>query len=423
MTERHEHRSKLILALEDGRAFFGYAVQPRGATEVATLWPLQAQGELVFCTGMTGYQEVCSDPSYRGQIVVLTYPLIDNYGINTADVESTRPWLHALIVREYCERPSNWRANDQLANWLAKYNIPICEGIDTRSLTRHLRSHGAKRAILAPPDPAALPAENGDAGAWLRGQVPGAAEEAARLASQARQVPPLEEQALVSQVSAPEYERYDPAVWAPFPEPRHASRPYRVVLIDCGVKHNIPRSLARRGLEVIVVPYDTTAEQIQALKPDGVVLGNGPGDPDGDPSLKPTIETVRRLIEGPVKQRHMPLTAVCLGHQVLGLAIGGKTSRLKFGHRGANHPVKDLRTGRVYITSQNHGFQVDGDSIPRESGFEVSHVNLNDGSVEGLSHRELPVFTVQYHPEASPGPQDNQYLFDRFVDELEALAK
>jgi carbamoyl-phosphate synthase small subunit len=195
------------------------------------------------------------------------------------------------------------------------------------------------------------------------------------------------------------------------------------VLIDCGVKHNIARSLARRGLETIVVPFDTSAEEIAALNPDGVVLGNGPGDPDGDPSLKPTIETIRRLIAGPVQQRGMPLTAVCLGHQALSLAIGAKTSRLKFGHRGANHPVKDLRTGRVYITSQNHGFQVDGDSIPPESGFEVSHVNLNDGSVEGLAHKTLPVFTVQYHPEASPGPQDNQYLFDRFVDELEANAR
>ncbi len=417
-------KQKLILALEDGKIFYGYAVQPTNLNPESRIQnpkSLEAEGELVFCTAMTGYQEVCSDPSYRGQIVVLTYPLIDNYGVNAADVESTRPWLHALIVREHCAQPSNWRANDQLVNWLARYGIPICEGIDTRALTRHLRSFGAKRAVLAPPsNSSGLPPENGDAGAWLRGRVPGAAEEGARLVARARQVPRLEEQALVAQVSGPEYERFDPAVWAPFPEPRHASKPYRVVLIDCGVKHNIPRSLARRGLNVTIVPYDATAEEIGELQPDGVVLGNGPGDPDGDPSLKPAIETVRRLIEGPVKQRGMPLTAVCLGHQVLGLAIGAKTSRLKFGHRGANHPVKDLRTGRVYITSQNHGFQVDADTIPAGSGFHVSHVNLNDGSVEGLAHAELPVFTVQYHPEASPGPQDNQYLFDRFVDELEA---
>jgi carbamoyl-phosphate synthase small subunit len=384
---------------------------------------LHAEGELVFCTAMTGYQEVCSDPSYRGQIVVLTYPLIDNYGVNAQDVESTRPWLHALIVREYCARPSNWRATGQLSDWLRRHNIPVCEGVDTRALTRHLRTHGAKRAVLAPPAHGALPRENGDPGAWLRGQVPGTVAEVARLAQRARALPRLEEQALVAQVSAPEYEQYDPTVWAPFPEPKRASKPYRVVVIDCGVKHNIPRSLARRGLETIVVPYDTTAEEIAALNPDGVVLGNGPGDPDGDPSLKATVETVRRLIEGPVRQRQMPLTAVCLGHQVLGLAIGGTTRRLKFGHRGANHPVKDVRTGRVYITSQNHGFQVDGDSIPPESGFEVTHVNLNDGSVEGLAHRTLPVFTVQYHPEASPGPQDNQYLFDRFVDALETRSR
>lgn len=403
-------KHKLILALEDGRAFFGYAVGE----------PHEAEGELVFCTAMTGYQEVCSDPSYRGQLVVLTYPMIDNYGINTQDLESTRPWLHALIVREHWPEPSNWRASAQLAEWLAAYQIPICEGVDTRALTRHLRTHGAKRAVLAPPRAAALPPENGDEAAWLRGDLPGTEGEVARLVERARQVIPLEEQALVAQVSAPEYERYDAQAWGPFPPPRRASRRYRVAVIDCGIKHNIPRSLARRGLEPVLVPYNATVEEILALDPDGVVIGNGPGDPDGDPSLKPTIATLRQLLEGPVRQRGLPLTAVCLGHQVLGLAIGARTSRLKFGHRGANHPVKELRTGRVYITSQNHGFQVDAQSIPPESGFEVSHINLNDGSVEGLAHRELPVFTVQYHPEASPGPQDNQYLFDRFVDALEA---
>ncbi len=372
-------RQRLILALEDGRAFFGFSVGK----------PLEAEGELVFCTGMTGYQELCTDPSYRGQIVVLTYPLIDNYGINRDDFESTRPWLHGLIVREYCTQPSNWRANGQLAEWLAEHEIPVAEGFDTRALTRHLRTHGALRAVLAAPRLDALPVDDVDAGAWIQGRTPGIDKEVARLAS----------------------------------EPRKAAKAYRVVLIDCGVKHNIARSLARRGLDVQIVPYDATAEQIMALKPDGVVIGNGPGDPDGDPSLKGTIQTLRDLIAGPVTQQRMPLTAVCLGHQALGLAIGAQTRRLKFGHRGANHPVKDLRTGRVYITSQNHGFHVDGSTIPAGSGFEVSHVNLNDGSVEGLAHKELPVFTVQYHPEASPGPQDNQYLFDRFVEELEAKAR
>ena len=411
-------QQKMILALEDGRAFFGYAVRPPGRP--AADWrPPAAQGELVFCTAMTGYQEICSDPSYRGQLVVLTYPLINNYGVNPADRESTRPWLHALLVREYCPRPSNWRATDQLAGWLDEQGIPICQGIDTRALTRHLRTHGAKRAVLAPPDAAALPPDDGDQGAWLLGRTAGAAGEVSRLVALARGVPALSEQALVAQVSGSSYERVDQTVWAPFAEPRQATRPYRVVLIDCGVKHNIARSLSRRGLETVLVPYDTTAEAILALAPDGVVIGNGPGDPDGDPSLKGTIETLRRLLDGPVRQRGLPLAGVCLGHQVTGLAIGGQTSRLKFGHRGANHPVKDLRTGRVYITSQNHGFQVDAASIPAGSGFTVSHVNLNDGSVEGLTHEELPVFTVQYHPEASPGPQDNQYLFDRFVDALE----
>lgn len=409
-------KQKLVLALEDGCAFFGYSA---GGTQA----PLAAQGELVFCTAMTGYQEVCTDPSYRGQIVVLTYPLIDNYGINLADFESTRPWLHALIIREYCDGPSNWRAAQRLADWLASYGIPVCEGIDTRALTRHLRTYGAKRAVLAPPDPAALPQENGDSGAWLRGRVPGASSEAARLSALAAGVPLLSHQTLVSQVSGPEYERVDRSVWAPFPEPKRATKPHRVVLIDCGVKHNIARSLMRRGLDVVIVPYNATAAEIEALHPDGVVIGNGPGDPDGDPSLRGTIQTIHDLIDGPVGQRDMPLSAVCLGHQVVGLAIGGKTSRLKFGHRGANHPVKDLQTGRVYITSQNHGFQVDAGSIPASSGFEVSHVNLNDGSVEGLAHKTLPIFTVQYHPEASPGPQDNQYLFDRFVELLEERAR
>jgi carbamoyl-phosphate synthase small subunit len=409
------HRTKLILALEDGTHFFGFAVGPSAAAGA-----LEAEGELVFCTAMTGYQEICTDPSYRGQIVVLTYPLIDNYGINAGDHESGRPWLHGLIVREYCEQPSNWRADGQLAEWLGKHDIPVAEGFDTRALTRHLREHGALRAVLGPPRPEALPAENGDDGSWLLGRTRGVQAEVDRLVARARAVAPLSDQALVAQVSAPEYEQVDHSVWAPFREPKKASKKHRVVLIDVGVKHNIARSLARRGLDVKIVPFDTTADEILALNPAGVVIGNGPGDPDGDPSLKQTIETLRTLLNGPVRERRMPLTAVCLGHQVMGLAIGAKTARLKFGHRGGNHPVKDLRTGRVYITSQNHGFHVDGDSIPADSGFTVSHVNLNDGSVEGLEHKELPVFTVQYHPEASPGPQDNQYLFDRFVEELEA---
>jgi carbamoyl-phosphate synthase small subunit len=415
MSSSAPHRQKLILALEDGRAFFGFGTGPSAERGV-----LEAEGELVFCTGMTGYQELCTDPSYRGQIVVLTYPIIDNYGINRDDHESTRPWLHGLIVREYTPKPSNWRANGQLAEWLADSQIPVAEGFDTRAITRHLRTQGALRAVLSAPNPAALPAANGDAGAWLLGRTPGIQGEVDRLVARAKQVAPLSDQALVAQVSGPEFEKVDQSVWAPWPEPQKASKPFRVVLIDCGVKHNIARSLSRRGLDVQIVPYDTNAHEIMSLQPDGVVIGNGPGDPDGDPSLKGTIDTLKELIDGPVRQNRMPLTAVCLGHQVMGLAIGAQTARLKFGHRGANHPVKDLRTGRVYITSQNHGFHVDGDSIPPESGFEVSHVNLNDGSVEGLQHKELPVFTVQYHPEASPGPQDNQYLFDRFVQELEA---
>ncbi|HET6318815.1 MAG TPA: carbamoyl-phosphate synthase domain-containing protein, partial [Chloroflexota bacterium] len=243
-----QQRQKLILALEDGRAFFGFSVGK----------PLEAEGELVFCTGMTGYQELCTDPSYRGQIVVLTYPLIDNYGINRDDFESTRPWLHGLIVREYCAQPSNWRANGQLAEWLAVHDIPVAEGFDTRALTRHLRTHGALRAVLAAPKPDALPSENGDAGMWVLGRTQGIQKEVERLAERARGIASLSEQALVAQVAGPQYERVDQSVWAPWAEPRKAAKRYRVVLIDCGVKHNIARSLARRGLDVQIVPYDAS---------------------------------------------------------------------------------------------------------------------------------------------------------------------
>lgn len=400
----------MILALEDGTAHFAYAVGE----------PYRAEGELVFNTAMTGYQEVCTDPSYRGQLVVLTYPLIDNYGINAVDQESTRPWLAALIVREFCLEPSNWRQQGTLCDPLAHYQVPICQGVDTRALTRHLRVHGAQRAVLSPPDPAALPAANDDAHAWLIGRTPGIEAEVKRLVEQARRVLPLSEQDLVAEVApdaAAPWQEGTPLTWAPWPPPRRAPRPARVAVIDCGVKHNIPRSLAQRGLETIILPYDVSIEEVLAVQPEGIVLGNGPGDPE---TIAGTVATVRALLEGPTRQRGLPLMGVCLGHQLVGLAIGGTTSRLKFGHRGANHPVTDVRSRRVHITSQNHGFQVDRDSIARSTGFYVSHVNLNDGSVEGLAHQELPVFTVQYHPEAAPGPQDNQYLFDRFVDLIQS---
>ena len=409
---------RFILALEDGRSFFGFRALDPGQSahdEAAT----GTGGEAVFCTAMTGYQEICTDPSFRGQITTLTYPLIDNYGINADDFESARPWINALVVREYCTGPSNWRTNGSLSTWLGQHGIPIVEGIDTRSLTRHLRMHGAMRACLAPAR-AGTVAGDTDPGAWINGRTPGARAEAEYLSTLAKALPVLEEQELVEGVSTSALGLVDHDTWAPFAPPPQSPHAHRVVLIDCGVKHNIARSLTRRGLDTVIVPYHTSAEEILALQPAGVVIGNGPGDPSAG-ALATTVQTLRTLLDGPVARGRMALTAVCLGHQVMGLAIGAQTSRLRFGHRGANHPVRDVTTGRVYITSQNHGFQVDATTIPAASGFTVSHVNVNDGSVEGLAHRELPVFTVQYHPEASPGPQDNQYLFDRFVDSLETI--
>ena len=410
---------RFILALEDGRSFFGFRALDDGQSADDAASP-GVGGEAVFCTAMTGYQEICTDPSFRGQITTLTYPLIDNYGINAFDMESARPWLTALVVREYCARPSNWRTTGTLSTWLASHGIPIVEGIDTRALTRHLRVNGAMRAVLAPPRLGAV--RDPDPASWILGRASGAAEEAAYLAAQAQALPVLEDQELVHDVSDSALGHVQNETWAPFAAPPQASKAHRVVLIDCGVKHNIARSLSRRGLETVIVPYDTPIERIVELDPAGVVIGNGPGDPEAS-TLAPTVATLRALIDGPVRAGRMALTAVCLGHQVMGLAIGARTSRLKYGHRGANHPVRDLATGRVYITSQNHGFQVDATTIPPESGFAVSHVNANDGSVEGLAHRTFPVFTVQYHPEASPGPQDNQYLFDRFASAMDALAR
>jgi len=385
---------RAILVLEDGSAFRGFAF---GAS-------CDAEGEVVFNTGMTGYQEIATDPSYRGQMVVLTYPLIGNYGVATPDEESVRPWIAGLIVRDYYADYSNWRAEDDLARYLQRAGVPAIRGVDTRALTRRLRTRGTMRAVLT---------------------RYGGEPDLAALTERARSVTPLGEKDLVGETSAKESYRYE-GPDGPLPQPLPGagrgegspfprgeggqgvrSVPPRVVVVDCGVKHNILRSLRRRGAEVLVVPHTATAEDVLSLRPDGVVVANGPGDPATLPSQ---VEMVRGLLAS-----RLPLMGICLGHQLLGQAIGGTTSRLKFGHHGGNHPVKDLTTGRVHVTSQNHEFQVDARSIPPESGFFVSHVNLNDGSVEGLAHPTLPVFSVQYHPEGSPGPQDNQYLFDRFL--------
>lgn len=362
------------LALEDGTIFRG---RPFGA-------PVDSEAEVVFNTSMTGYQEIATDPSYRGQMVALTYPLIGNYGVATDDEESRHPWIAALIVREYYDDPSNWNAQEPLDRYLARNDIPGLRDIDTRALVRRLRARGTMRAVLVH-------------------QADGLSD--AALVERARSVTSLSDKDLVSGAVI---SQAGPWGTSEANEPRP-----RVVVVDCGRKENILRSLARRRAEITVVPYDFTAEAILSLHPLGVVVSNGPGDPA-------RLDSCAAMVRGLLKER-VPLMGICLGHQLLGMAIGGRTSRLRYGHHGANHPVQDTRTGLVHITSQNHEFQVDRDSIPPESGFYISQTSLNDGSVEGIAHEDWPVFSVQYHPEGAPGPQDNQYLFDRFIQSCVAL--
>ena len=367
------------LVLEDGRAFVG---QSFGA-------PVLGEGEVVFNTAMTGYQEILTDPSYAGQMVCMTYPLQGNYGINDRDGESIRPWVRAFIVRWNCESPSNFRAEESLDAFLKRHGIPAIAGIDTRALTRHIRSTGALRAVLSPEATA-------PSGERLR-----------ELTELARRVSPLAEQDLVAEVSRRRSEEWSEAL-----PPELALRGgadaagHTVAVVDYGLKHNTLRSLRARGFRVVVLPHTATWEDVKAAGADGLLLSNGPGDPA---VLDGPVELCRQAIG------RLPVFGICLGHQILGRAIGGTTSRLPFGHHGANHPVKDLLSGETHITSQNHEFQVDQASIP-EGDFFVSQLNLNDGSVEGLAHKSLPVFSVQYHPEGAPGPQDNQHHFDRFAE-------
>ena len=385
--ESSETELVAVLALEDGAVFYG---RPFGAIEA-----LMAQGgaskgrrgEVVFATAMTGYQEICTDPSYRGQIVTLTYPLIGNYGVAVDDVESRRPWVSALIVREQTEEYSNWRAAGSLDDYLARNGIPgVCE-LDTRALTRHLRIHGTLRGVIR-----AYPA--------------GAQLDIAALTAEARTVHSVSDLDVVGEVSTETLEPWEtqPATHGLFA----SERAPRVLLIDTGFKRNIARNLAARGLEVIVAPHDADLALVKRLRPDGVLLSNGPGDPE-------SVANLVALTHALIWEERLPLMGICLGHQIIGLAAGARTSRLPFGHHGANHPVREVRTGRVTITSQNHNFQVDAAMLPTDSGFYVSHINLSDNSVEGMAHETLPVFSVQYHPEAAPGPEDNQYLFDRFA--------
>jgi carbamoyl-phosphate synthase small subunit len=364
-----------FLLLEDGTLFRG-----RIAAETAAL---PAVAEVVFTTNMTGYQEVFTDPSYRGQIVVMTAPQIGNYGINSEDPESSAPQVAGVVVRELSETYSNWRATGGLGAWLAAAQVPIIQDVDTRRLTRHLRSVGVMRGVIG------------------GGEEP---DEASRTALDA--CPSMVGLDLASRVSTRE-----PYTWGD-PRARH-----HVVAYDYGIKRNILRLFAENDCRVTVVPANTSAEAALAEEPDGIFLSNGPGDPDAV-AYAPGI--IRTLAIGGI-----PIFGICLGHQLLGLTFGGTTTKMPYGHRGGNHPVKEVETGRVLITSQNHGFAVEGDdrSVKGAGDLEVTHVNLNDGTIEGLRHRELPVFGVQYHPEAAPGPHDARPLFHEFLGALKGAVR
>jgi carbamoyl-phosphate synthase small subunit len=360
-----------FVLLEDGTWFPG-----------TTPWPIEPSfGEVVFTTSLSGYQETFTDPSYLGQIVVMTAPMIGNYGVNAEDLESGRPQVEGVVVRELSRSHSNWRATGSLGDWLAGHGIPLIEGVDTRKLTRHLREAGAMRGVVA------LGREPDDA-----------------IRQRLEAFPRMEGLDLASRAT----------VSAPYSE--GAEGPH-VVAYDFGMKRNIVRMFAGTGCRVTVVPAATTADEIRALEPDGLFLSNGPGDPA---AVEYVLPHIRDLADSGV-----PTFGICLGHQLLGLAYGGRTVKLPYGHRGGNHPVKDLATGRVLITSQNHGFAVEGADgrVPGAPDLEVTHLNLNDGTVEGIRHKELPVFAVQYHPEASPGPHDAYPHFKQFLSLLAGTAR
>jgi carbamoyl-phosphate synthase small subunit len=359
-----------ILMLEDGRAFRGRSFGAEG----------ESLGEMVFNTSMTGYQEILTDPSYAGQIVCMTYPLIGNYGVNTEDEESRRPWVEGLVVREASSVASNWRSQETLDSYLKRWNIVGIEHLDTRALVRHIRDKGAMRAIISTAD-----------------------FDEASLLEKVNHAPEMKHRELASAVTVEKSYEF----------PADAEEKFHVVAFDFGVKTNSLREFAKYGCRLTVVPAETTADEVLALKPDGIFLSNGPGDPS---AMEKVVAEIKKLTE-----EKMPMFGICLGHQILGQAFGGGTYKLLFGHRGGNQPIKDLTTGKIEITSHNHGFAVDAKTLPAE--VEVTHINLNDETVAGLRHKTLPVFSVQYHPEAAPGPHDAEYHFKRFIEMMKEHSK
>ncbi len=369
---------KAYLVLEDGTIFEGGSAGFEG----------EAEGEIVFNTSMTGYQEILTDPSYKGQIVTMTYPLIGNYGVNAEDVESGKPWVEGFVVKEMAAAPSNWRAQESLTDYLKQHRIPAVEGIDTRKLTKMIREGGAQRALIS-----------------------ASGQDVRTLVERVKKIPSIVGLDLVKEVTTSELYKWRVAAYdwpKGYPERRRFK--YLVAAYDFGIKRNILRNLVNERMEAVVVPAQTPAEEILKLGPDGVLLSNGPGDPA---PLTYAIENIRALVG------RVPLFGICLGHQLLALALGGKTYKLKFGHHGANHPVKNLETGAIEITSQNHGFAIDLESL--KGLAKPTHVNLNDLTSEGFSLKEKFLLTVQYHPESSPGPRDSRYLFQDFGRMIESF--
>ena len=370
---------KAVLAIEDGTVFEGLSFGSEG----------EAFGEVVFNTSLTGYQEILTDPSYNRQIVVMTYPEIGNYGINTEDLESKKPFAKGMAVKEYWPIPSNWRSQQSLDEFMNENNVVGIHGIDTRFLTKQIRTGGAQKCVISTVD-----------------------SDKKSLLSKINNSPDIVGKDLVTEVSCKEPYKWDKGTeqWIPSNDTYTPKKNYNVVAYDFGIKTNILRRLTDLGCKLTVVPSDTTPEEVLKLDPDGIFLSNGPGDPEG---VGYAIKNVKGLLG------KKPIFGICLGHQIISIALGGRTYKLKFGHRGGNQPVKNNRTGKVEITSQNHSFAVDPDSL--DNSIEITHINLNDQTVEGLRHRDYPIFSVQYHPESSPGPHDSSYLFNDFIELMEGF--